>query len=227
MGGQYQPYINYLEGGYKDYPVDALRHSVNQVYKQLRRLHTELQGGEISWGYRPDNEEEYRELQEVTRQINAKYGRRFSESTVHSYFQTFLLYRSTIPTEALVHLTMGGMLPVYNGGLLQISVRYFDVARKRPGLPEHVAALVHSVQKSNIAMTLCNLHPSQQRRVIVQAGAFGEHQFTNVKFRCGDVAGEMEVKGRWFVVMIDPGCLIELDVGLRRNANQPSYIEPY
>ncbi len=227
MGGQYQSYINYLKGGYKDYPVDAMRYSINQVYKQLRKLRMELRGGEIGWGYRPDNEEEYRELQEVTRQINAKYGCKFSESTVHSYFQTFLLYRSTVTTEALVHLTMGGMLPVYNGGLLQVSVRYFDVSMQRPGLPEHVAALVHTIQQSKIAITLCNLHPSEQRRLIVQAGAFGEHQFTNVTFRCGEVAGEREVTNRWFEVILEPGCLIDLHAGLRRNAYQPSYVEPF
>lgn len=227
MGGQYYAYLNYLDGGYPEYPVDALVHSMNQVYAQLKKLRGELQGAESGWGYPPDNEDEYNELREVTRQINEKFGRRFSESTTHSYFQTFLLYRSTVTTEALVHLTMGGLLPVYNGGLLKVSVRYFDADRKRPGLPEDVAALIGSVKAEGIALTLCNLHPLQSRKLVVQAGAFGEHSFTAAKFGCGDGTATLDINGRWFEVEIGPGCKIDLQVGMLRFVNQPSYAGPF
>lgn len=227
MGGQYNAYMNYLDGGYPDYPVDALVHSMNQVYGQLKKLRGELEGAESGWGYPPDNEEEYEELREVTRQINEKYGRRFSESTVHSYFQTFLLYRSTVTTEALVHLTMGGLLPVYNGGLLHVSVRYYDAYRKRPGLPEDVAALVGTIRKDGIALTLCNLHPLQPRTIIVQAGAFGEHAFTSAEYVAGGAAYSVAIDGRWFEVEIGAGCTIDLQLGLRKFVNQPSYAGPF
>jgi hypothetical protein len=227
MGGQYHAYINYLNGGYPQYPVDAMLHSVNQVYSQLKKLQGELAGAESGWGYPPDDEDEYNELREVTRQINAKYGKRFSESTVHSYFQTFLLYRSTVTTEALVHLTMGGLPPVYNGGLLKVSVRYYDAVHQRPGLPEDTAALVSSVRADGITLTLCNVHPVQSRSVIVQAGAFGEHSFTSAT--CSDAGTEssLAIDGRWFEVEIGPGSMIELQIGLNRYVHQPSFVSPF
>jgi len=227
MGEQYHAYINYLNGGYPDYPAAVMRHSINQVYTQLKKLRGELQGEAYGWGYPPDNEAQYRELAEVTRQINAKYNKRFSESTVHSYFQTFLLYRSTVTTEALVHLTMGGLPPVYNGGLLQVSVRYFDADLQRPGLPEDVSALVSAVHKQEIVLTLYNLHPLQTRRVIVQAGAFGEHQFTCVKQTDNEQLGTLQVDGRWFEIELAPGSSASFVVGMRRWVNPPSYATPF
>ncbi|MCU6709594.1 hypothetical protein M6D81_12870 [Paenibacillus sp. J5C_2022] len=227
MGGQYHAYIHYLNGGYPDYPASALRHSINQVYSQLRKLREELQGDEREWGYPPDNEEQYEELREVTRQINRKYNKRFSESTVHSYFQTFLLYRSTVTTEALVHLTMGGLPPVYNGGLLQVSVRYYDADRGRPGLPDSVSALVSSVQREEITLTLCNLHPYESRRLIAQAGAFGEHQFKSVQWLPEEEEQPMTINGRWFEVELGPGCTGELRIMMNRWTNQPSYATPF
>lgn len=227
MGGQYQAYINYLDGGFPDYPAASLRHSMNQVYAQLKKLREELQGAEHGWGYPPDNEAQYRELDEVARQINAKYNKRFSAATVHSYFQTFLLYRSTITTEALIHLTMGGLPPVYNGGLLRVSVRYYDAGLRRPGLPEDVSALVSSVQEKQIILTLCNLHPQQERRLIVQAGAFGEHQFHGAYDRSGGAERFTRIEGRWFEVTLAPGSSGEFRLTMSRCANQPSYATPF
>lgn len=228
MGGQYLAYMNYLDGGYSHYPVDALQHSIDQVYGKLRKIHEETTGGGIGWGYRPSNQQEYELLQEVTRQINAKYNRQFSETTVHSYYQTFLMYRNTVTTEALVHLTMGGLLPVFNGGLLQVAVRYYDADERRPGLPSDVAALVKTVKSDEVSLTLCNIHPTARRTLVVQAGAFGEHQFETVRFTCGAQQEQtLNVEGRWFEVCIGPGCLVDVVVQLRRFANSPSYVGPF
>jgi len=96
----------------------------------------------------------------------------WTESVTHSYFQTYLIGRSTIVTEALVQLTMGGPLPVYNGGLLKVAVRHFDAAAKRPGLSPDVAALVRHIEDDAIDLTLANTNPMDSRRLIVQAGAY-------------------------------------------------------
>ena len=163
----------------------------------------------------------------MTRQINEKYVLNFSESTAHSYFQTFLLYRSTVTTEALVHLTMGGLAPIYHGGLLGVSVRYYDAEIGRPGLPEDVAALVSAVTADGIVLTLCNLHPLQLRTILVQAGAFGEHSFTSVEYVCGGGIHTLGVEGRWFEAELGPGCKVDLNVGMCRFVNQPSYAVPF
>ena len=88
-----------------------------------------------------------------------------------------------VVVKSLVFLTMGGPMPIYNGGLLQTRVRHFDPERGRPGLPEDVAALVEKVEPDRSFLQLVNTSAFETRRVIVQAGAYGEHQFTTVSWR--------------------------------------------
>ena len=58
---------------------------------------------------------------------------------------------------------------------MHTSVRYFDPARQRPGIPRDVAALVERITPNGFRIQLVNLHPSESRDVILQAGMFGEH----------------------------------------------------
>ena len=58
-----------------------------------------------------------------------------------TYGDWHLQIRNPITVEGLVQLTKGGPLFMYNGGLLQARRRYFDAARRRPGLPTDVAVL--------------------------------------------------------------------------------------
>lgn len=85
-----------------------------------------------------------------------------------------------VTTEALVQLTMGGPSPVYNGGLLHVPLRHFDGGAGRPGLPADVAALVSAVDETGITLDLVNLSGASTREVILQAGAFAEHRWTEV-----------------------------------------------
>ena len=52
-----------------------------------------------------------------------------------TYGDWYLQVRNPVFHEGLVQLTMGGPLFTYNGGLLQVALRYFDAERRRPGLP--------------------------------------------------------------------------------------------
>ena len=62
-----------------------------------------------------------------------------SEADIHVWQQC-----NPVVTEALVQLTWGGPQVIYNGGLQQARVRYYDADRRRPGLPPSVAALAWS-----------------------------------------------------------------------------------
>lgn len=95
--------------------------------------------------------------------------------------------RNPVTTEALIQLTLGAPQVVYYGGLLHARVRYFDAERRRPGLPADVAALVTGPDPTATTVRLVNLHPVEDRRLLIQAGAFAEHRFDSVSWDiCAD-----------------------------------------
>ena len=100
-----------------------------------------------------------------------------------TYGDWYLQVRNPITVEGLVQLTMGGPLFMYNGGLLMARLRYFDMDRRRPGLPPDVAALVETLEDKHTVLHLVNLHPTQEREVLLQAGVFGEHRFTQIAYQ--------------------------------------------
>jgi hypothetical protein len=131
--------------------------------------------------------------------------------------------QNPVTTEALVQLMLGAPQIMYNGGLLHASVRYFDPARRRPGIPEDVAALVRKLEAGRIVVELVNLSPFHARDVILQAGTFGEHSFTTLK-----ALGQSVAVNRKFVeVRLAAGAGLTLDLGVKRFANQPSYAFPW
>ena len=147
-------------------------------------------------------------------------------------------------TEALVQLTLGAPQVVYNGGLLQARVRYFDPTRQRPGLPPDVAALVERIEETRTVLQLVNLSPFETREVIVQAGAFAEHRFTTVTFpeRTSDYPGivgsyaapalatvkrTLPVEASHLNVALPPGTTLTLDLVMARFVNDPTYAAPW
>lgn len=134
-----------------------------------------------------------------------------------------------VTCEGLVQLTLGAPQPVYHGGLLHCRVRYFDGRSRRPGLPPGVAALVERVLPDGIQIRLVNTHPMAAQEVVVQAGAFGEHAFTEV--RSVDDAGQpsggsLAVHAPAFRVSLAPAAGVALQAGMRRFVNQPTYAQP-
>ncbi|MDQ3813558.1 MAG: hypothetical protein M3347_06360 [Armatimonadota bacterium] len=131
-----------------------------------------------------------------------------------------------VHTEALVQLTCGGPQIIYHGGLLHVRLRYFDAEARRPGLPPDVGALVHAVDTDGITVTLVNASPLRERRLIIQAGAFGEHTFTEVTDLTADQPAPVSINSKHMAVILPPGRSIDLRLGMRRHANQPSYEQP-
>ena len=148
-------------------------------------------------------------------------------------------------TKGLTQVTMGAPQSIYNGGLLCARIRYFDLDRVRPGLPEDVAALVAKLKPDLTGIQLVNLSTTETRNVIVQAGAFGEHQFTEVKYQEESQEGLEKNPSAWlregkkrtertilinakhFAVQLPPSTSICLDIGVRRFVNHPSYAFPW
>lgn len=144
------------------------------------------------------------------------------EQDVH-HWQT----RNPVVLEGLVQLMLGSPNHIYHGGLLHASVRYFDPQNQRPGVPADVAALVDRITDNGISLQLVNLHPTESRDLIIQGGAFGEHQITSVRQIVQYPHQFDTINGRWFRIRLVPGAVGRLEIGLKRFANQPSYAQPW
>jgi hypothetical protein len=152
--------------------------------------------------------------------------------------------RNPVLTEALVQLTLGAPQPIYNGGLLFSSIRYYDAERQRPGLPQDVAALVNGVCDLEVDLNLVNLNAFEPRRVIIQAGSFAQNRFTHLRYsrRISEYPGppgsyiappmrvewvEQDYDDPWVEVELPPASELQLDLSFQRFTQPPSYQTPF
>ena len=129
--------------------------------------------------------------------------------------------KNPVVCEALIQLMWGGSTNIYHGGLMYTALRYFYDGR--PGLPKGVAALVESVDKESVTLSLYNLSDKEQS-FTVQGGAFGEHKFKNAR-----VDGEeylFEINDRLFDISMQPETLLRLHLSTQRFALNPTYKIP-
>ena len=170
---------------------------------------------------------------------------RLDDRTVEEIITTNFFPPNPVFTKGLTQVTMGAPQSVYNGGLLRATVRYYDRDNARPGLPKDVAALVDKLGADAVGIQLVNLSNTETRNAIVQAGAFGEHQFTGLKYREMNqeelrqnpylwlrsereyAEKETSVNGKYFAVELPPSTSVRLEVGMRRFVNNPSYALPW
>ena len=125
--------------------------------------------------------------------------------------------------DALIQLMLGGMPTEHFGHPLHCRFRYFDPSRNRPGMPEDVAALVEGLHDESATLTLVNTNQVSARTVVVNGGAYGEHQITEVS----DENGTVSVDDSNFTVHLAPGCGSTLNVSMKRYANRPSFSFPW
>ncbi len=125
--------------------------------------------------------------------------------------------------ESLVQLMWGAPMHVSHGGLQHSTVRYYDAVERRPGLPSDVAALVHAIGPDFVELELVNLDLAEGRSVVVQAGSFGEHEFTTAVADGVEVA----VAGRWLRVDLAAGAGSRIRIGMTRYASTPTYETPW
>ena len=162
------------------------------------------------------------------------------ETDIHLWQQS-----NPVVTEALVQLTWGGPQVLYNGGLQQARVRYYDADRRRPGLPPCVAALVSGIDPQATVIDLVNLDPERARSVIVQAGAFAEHTIETVRYTaCPDdswlgslydyghgepavIEQRADVGGPWLTVELPASTRITLTLDMGLHTQAPSYDTPF
>jgi hypothetical protein len=134
-----------------------------------------------------------------------------------------MLHFNPARVESLVQLMLGGLLPGRNGGLLNARLRYFDPERRRPGVPEDVAALVSQLADTQTTVTLVNLSRTEPRTVIVQGGAYAEHQLKSARHGGRTTA----INAPWVTVRLAPGSGAQIDLRMKRYANTPTVLHPW
>ena len=121
--------------------------------------------------------------------------------------------------DELLHLAMGGISPGNRGTVLHCRLRYFDPDARRAGLPPDVAALVEKLTADSTVVQLVNVSPTHSRTVIVQSGAYAEHNCETVTLD----GREIPVKASSFRVRLAPGCAGTLTLSQRRYVNTPTH----
>jgi hypothetical protein len=161
-----------------------------------------------------------RGLSDVRRRVK---GFRDDESTPDMRALDHAQRFNPVVTTPLVNLMNGANEPGGSGNVLHARLRYFDPDRRRAGVPEDVAALVDTIQEDAVTVTLVNLNQTDERSVVVQAGAYGEHTVTEVS------AGEKRwsVNSSSFTVWLAHGAGARLRIGMRRYVNQPELDFPW
>jgi hypothetical protein len=125
--------------------------------------------------------------------------------------------------KSLVELTLGGVHPGIGGNTLTARVRYFDPDQRRPGLPEDVAALVERLTADDATLTLVNINQLQQRTLIVQGGAYGEHEITSASASRQETA----VNAPHLRIALAPGCGAKLTLKFQRHRLPPTLAFPW
>jgi hypothetical protein len=214
--------------------------AVNPAYSGYGKTnggHMGFNGNTAQWfrymrGRFPDYPERLHEanLHTIAEQIATFRSARNDPLTMDHYREsmTIHMWQQLTPMiiEGLAQLTLGGPMHVYHGGLQFARFRYFEVASERPGLPEDVAALVETLTANDATVTLVNTSLVNARELVIQAGVFGEHEFTTARIlSAGDET--VAVGGQWLRLRLDPGATLRLQLGMRRFANRPSYDTPW
>ena len=105
-------------------------------------------------------------------------------------------------TATLTQLMLGGLPTGRVGSPLYCHIRYFDPEKRRAGVPDDVAALVEKISDEDLTLTLVNVNPIEHRTVILQGGAYAEHEITRVS-----LADEVVAIGNSACsVQLAPGC---------------------
>lgn len=124
---------------------------------------------------------------------------------------------------SLIHLMLGGLHPGHRGSPLYCSLRYFDPIARRAGVPSDVAALVDHLSDSEVVVTLVNTSQLDSRTVVVQGGAYGEHQIV----AAGSGGQFLHIDSSSFTVEMAPGTGARISIKMKRYHNQPTLAFPW
>lgn len=203
------PWFEYITGRLPDYPAQVLAANNRLVDQQLARLRSD-DGDPNRW-------DEVEQINDYPGSLSMQVD----GYAIHAWQEFNPLY-----FESLVQLQWGSPMHISHGGMQFAAVRYFDPDTKKPGLPSGVSALVSEVTAEMTTLTLANT-TAADAAVVIQAGAFGEHQVVSVQV---DTSPSPEVLGApsaWVYVDVPSQAALTLTLGVKRHVNPPSYETPF
>ena len=102
-------------------------------------------------------------------------------------------------------------------------MRYFDREARRPGLPRDVGALVERITPDGVTLTLVNTNTVKSTKLVVQTGAYAEHDAVSVT-----LYGEtVNVGDSHFAVDLAAGSGAQMTIRMKRYVNQPTFAFPW
>jgi hypothetical protein len=148
---------------------------------------------------------------------------RADRTTADTRLADYLLDFNPAATNSLVNLMLGGYFANGRIWVLHSRFRYFDPVKRRAGLPDDVGALVENLGPDSATLTLVNVNPIEARTVVVQGGAYGEHQFESATIE----GRAINISGPIVSVRLEPGAGSRLEFKMKRYANRPTLAHPW
>ncbi len=148
---------------------------------------------------------------------------RNDETTPGTRLADYLLGFNPAQTDELVELMLGGYFSRGKLWMLHSRFRYFDPVRRRAGVPPHIGALVEKLSADSATVTLVNTDPVNPTELIVQAGAYAEHQLVSARLDGRTIA----IDRPFIHVRLEPGCGARIEFAMRRYANPPTLAPPW
>jgi len=124
---------------------------------------------------------------------------------------------------SLIQLMEGGPHITLLASVQHCRLRYFDPVGRRAGMPEDVAALVETMRDDSVGVRLVNVNQVEARDLVIQAGAYAEHQFVTVS----KDGGEVPLNASTFNVRLAPGSGTLLKIAMKRFVNSPTMSFPW
>ena len=86
-----------------------------------------------------------------------------------------------------------------------------------------MAALVETLTANGVVLSLVNVNQTECRDLIIQSGAYAEHQIVGV-----EVDGiSSDIDASWMSVRLGPGCGARLTLKTERYVNLPTFAFPW
>jgi hypothetical protein len=217
----------YGDAGWYDFKPDKYKHGAEEIWYWSMRADDRKRLPPGGWlAFLDGNDPAYPET--LLRHDLAAVGKKVQAMRADTTTPDTRLADDPLPYNPasagnLVRLMLGGLHHGNRTLVLNARVRYFDPDRRRAGLPADVAALVEGLGAASTTLTLVNVNQLEPRAVLIQAGGYGEHQFTDAS-----IDGKTTpVNARHLLVRLDPGAGVRLVLATRRYVNIPTLDLPW